>query len=455
MHKMKHIEVKGKQSAYYIFPQIQSTVASDDTFSGRTFIGYRYPDGKRFFIRHFKAKGPNHLLMSLLTYQEALIQSNPGYWKGSIELCSKEEHLFLVREFAEGISLKDLRKFYSFRSNKRTIIILKMFRHLLKGLQQLHEQKVIHCNLKPSNIFLRYRYGKPDFIDPVCVFTDFSMAKTPQLQPPANAKLPVSFMYNAPELLLSKTELIGPATDLYSIAIILYELLKGHHPFRVKHPRVVGDLHISSPIKNFSGIREDLKQIILKATNRTYPTKPLNHYSVQELTDMVQKGIEGRYPSANEMIEDIDTVLTNLNAEISNPVLETETIHPVIVFDDLCVLCSRAVNFLKKRDTAGLFRFAGLSGNTAKRVMQAGKMKANAKSIILLEGEKIYTKSSAFIRIMQLLGKGWQAMVILKIFPAFIRDAVYLLIAKNRYKWWGKQQQCQLPPLYEKFRFEE
>jgi predicted DCC family thiol-disulfide oxidoreductase YuxK len=120
--------------------------------------------------------------------------------------------------------------------------------------------------------------------------------------------------------------------------------------------------------------------------------------------------------------------------------------HPIVLFDGVCNLCNRSVQFIIKKDKKKQFLFASLQGKTGGGFLKKIDLPANVfNSFILIEGENIYTKSAAALRIAKQLGGGWKLLYGLMIIPRFIRDAVYNLIAKNRYKWFGKRDECMIP----------
>lgn len=118
----------------------------------------------------------------------------------------------------------------------------------------------------------------------------------------------------------------------------------------------------------------------------------------------------------------------------------------LVLFDGVCNLCNRSVQFILKRDKKKRFRFATLQGDTAKRILAAAGLKADElNSFILVENGKIYTRSSGALRLCRKLSGAWPLLYGFIIVPCFIRDAVYKWIAKNRYKWFGKKETCMIP----------
>jgi predicted DCC family thiol-disulfide oxidoreductase YuxK len=453
---MKHVKIKGEQTTYYIFPELKQTIVDDELPVGKTFIGFRFPDGKRFFIRHLRMSRNISEVHAMLMHQESMIRGDGRHFAGSLELIREEDHLFLIREFAEGMTLKQILSNHSFRSSGKTEIVLQFMLYLLKGIKKVHTENYIHCNLRPSCIYIPLTGKKIHYQN--AVITDFSLAKTIRNQR-FTYKLPVTYLFNAPEVILSEHELIGSQSDIYSLGIILYVMLKGHHPFRVQHPGIVGNMHLSSPIKDMRGIHPSIQKIILRATARQLFTKPESQYEHDQKRSLLSEGIKNRYPDADSMSKDIENALAELNPEQhKNPeylnTFETaEFHHPIVMFDDMCILCTRSLKYLIRNDKRQILRYSGLSSQAEKSTGQTSADNFPGGSMILVDNQKIYTKSDAFIRIMSYLG-GWHLLLTsVIIIPKFIRNVIYNVIAKNRYRWWGKRSECYVPPLYERFLF--
>ena len=128
--------------------------------------------------------------------------------------------------------------------------------------------------------------------------------------------------------------------------------------------------------------------------------------------------------------------------------------HSIILFDGVCNLCNGAVNFVIKRDTGNVFKFTPLQEKQGVLLLKTHAVDTQKlDSIVLIENEKVYVKSSAALRIAKKMSNLWPLFFVLLIIPSFIRDGVYDFIAKNRYKWFGKKEQCMIPTqgLREKF----
>ena len=130
--------------------------------------------------------------------------------------------------------------------------------------------------------------------------------------------------------------------------------------------------------------------------------------------------------------------------------------HPIVLFDGVCNLCNRSVQFIIKRDKEGLFRFASLQGKTGQSLLKQFNLPTDdLNSFVLIENEKAYTRSTGALRMMRRLKGGWKLLYAFIIVPPFIRNAIYSWIAKNRYKWYGKREECMIPTPELKSRFLE
>src|ERR1700727_56358 len=114
----------------------------------------------------------------------------------------------------------------------------------------------------------------------------------------------------------------------------------------------------------------------------------------------------------------------------------------VVLFDGVCNLCNGFVQFILKRDKNKTFQFASLQSESAKGLLTHFNMSlANFDTVVLYDGERIYTQSDAVIKIASSLKGIWRCATILKIIPGFIRNTIYRLLARNRYKLFGKKDQ--------------
>lgn len=118
----------------------------------------------------------------------------------------------------------------------------------------------------------------------------------------------------------------------------------------------------------------------------------------------------------------------------------------IILFDGVCNLCNSSVNFVIDRDKKDHFRFAALQSEEGKNLMQKhGLDTSYFDSIVLFKNGKVYKKSTAALHVAQKLGGFWPLTGVFFILPAFLRDVFYDIVAKYRYSWFGKKDECRIP----------
>lgn len=123
-----------------------------------------------------------------------------------------------------------------------------------------------------------------------------------------------------------------------------------------------------------------------------------------------------------------------------------ETNQPIVFFDGVCNFCNYWVNFAIKRDKEKRLKFASLQGEYAKKILPPlGINQTLVDSVVLVDNGKVYTQSSAAFRICKYLDGGWKLGYGFMIFPKFIRDFLYNILARNRYRWFGKKESCMVP----------
>jgi predicted DCC family thiol-disulfide oxidoreductase YuxK len=124
----------------------------------------------------------------------------------------------------------------------------------------------------------------------------------------------------------------------------------------------------------------------------------------------------------------------------------------VVFFDGVCNLCLGSVRYLIKHDKKNALKFASLQGPYAKSFLPTTELES-LDSILFYDGKNLYKKSSAVLKLSKLLG-GWHRLLLLgHLLPVFIRNGLYDLVAKNRYQWFGRQDQCMQPSADLKSRF--
>jgi predicted DCC family thiol-disulfide oxidoreductase YuxK len=119
---------------------------------------------------------------------------------------------------------------------------------------------------------------------------------------------------------------------------------------------------------------------------------------------------------------------------------------PVILFDGVCRFCAWSVRFVIERDPRGVFRFASLQSEAGRGLLRDHGLSGDAMdSMALIDQAGVWRESDAALRICRCLRAPWRYLAVLRFVPKFLRDPLYRLIARNRYRWFGKSDTCLVP----------
>ncbi|GAB2764923.1 thiol-disulfide oxidoreductase DCC family protein [Rhabdobacter roseus] len=118
----------------------------------------------------------------------------------------------------------------------------------------------------------------------------------------------------------------------------------------------------------------------------------------------------------------------------------------VVLFDGVCNLCNGAVNFLIEHDKEQQLQFASLQSDFGQEVLRRHGLSTQAyESFLFLEGNRLFQRSEAALAVLRYLGWPWKVLLVFRIVPRFVRDALYTWVARHRYAWFGKREACRLP----------
>ena len=119
----------------------------------------------------------------------------------------------------------------------------------------------------------------------------------------------------------------------------------------------------------------------------------------------------------------------------------------VVLFDGVCNLCNGAVQFIIDRDPQAHFRFAAQQSEPGAALLaRVGRpLSGEPDTIVLVEGGRVYERSDAALRIARRLSGAWRLLALLRVVPRPLRDAVYGLVARSRYRVFGRSAECRVP----------
>ncbi|WP_411823170.1 thiol-disulfide oxidoreductase DCC family protein [Leptospira sp. 'Mane'] len=126
----------------------------------------------------------------------------------------------------------------------------------------------------------------------------------------------------------------------------------------------------------------------------------------------------------------------------------------ILLFDGVCNLCNHVVQFVIKRDPEGKFKFAALQSEAGQALLKKFNLpKEDFDSFVLVQGETFHLRSTAGLHVLKELGGKWKFFYFLILFPSPLRDFAYSLVAKSRYRIFGRTDSCMIPTPELKSRF--
>jgi len=126
----------------------------------------------------------------------------------------------------------------------------------------------------------------------------------------------------------------------------------------------------------------------------------------------------------------------------------------LILFDGVCNLCSALVEFVIRHDPAAKFRFAAIQSQVGREIFQShGLDAADLQTFVFIAEGKLFLRSDAAIEVVSRFGRAWNICKLFRFVPRAFRNAIYSLIARNRYRWFGRKEVCMVPTPEIKERF--
>ena len=300
---MAIIELRGTRAHYAIDTKQPDHLIQANGKFGQVFKGYQAETKEPVIIKRLHAK-LNDQPAALNQFQaETLLKEPHSNLAISRDLFQFDGHHYLIRDFHEGITLRELigKKRLSTQEHVAWAI------SLLEGLEFLHSKQLVHRDIKPNNILLsETESGKwhPILLDlGLCLDLSKPIKK--------GGKTPFSMIYSPPEQLLHRGWLVQPASDLYSLSMTLYECLTGSPPFHHAHPVKLMNLQINYPLQEHRKVPKGLFEILAKAGAKHAFPKPPHLYSAQEVDQRLQAGIDQRFPSATDFRKALENWLAN------------------------------------------------------------------------------------------------------------------------------------------------
>lgn len=137
---------------------------------------------------------------------------------------------------------------------------------------------------------------------------------------------------------------------------------------------------------------------------------------------------------------------------------ETEA-NPIVLYDGVCGLCNHLVQFILRRDVHDRFRFASLQSEVAETLLKRHGADSHDLDTFYVvidhdqPGERVLMRSDAILHVVRTLGGIWTLAGAGRILPRVLRDGTYRVVARNRYRVFGKHESCMLPEPQHRAKF--
>jgi predicted DCC family thiol-disulfide oxidoreductase YuxK len=138
---------------------------------------------------------------------------------------------------------------------------------------------------------------------------------------------------------------------------------------------------------------------------------------------------------------------------VDEPTPKLTYTKPIIFFDGVCGMCNAFVDLALRVDRHQQFLFAPLQGTTARELLPPLSDDAREWSMLYLDERGIHDQSDASLQVYRRLGGVWWLLSLARFIPPTVRNAAYRVIARNRYRWFGRKDTCRIPTPEERTRF--
>jgi serine/threonine protein kinase len=297
---MPTFELPGQTGTYLFNPDKQTTVLKQNGKFNSVYLGIEESTKQKVVIKHLNpALSDQEHAIERFKAEHFLTPNHVRFVSSREYLQFKNQH-FIIRDYVEGIELLKICKDPKKRNSFGAEFFVRCMIGALTALEQLHENDIVHGDIRPSNFILAFRPGTKavDMNHPDIKLIDLGLAR--KIGETKTKKIPFALVYSPPEQVLNHQNLVNQTSDLYALGIALYEILSGDIPFKAMNPELIMNLQLNQPLEADPAIPEDLFKIILKATSKfSFPLPPAK-YPQQEVNKKLLIGQNERYQSANE-----------------------------------------------------------------------------------------------------------------------------------------------------------
>ena len=215
-----------------------------------------------------------------------------------------DNHVYLIRPFVEGVGLNELKNTNWFASEKNILFLKRIINEISVALENLHSQQLVHLDIRPHNIIIN---ESNDASKSIVSIIDLDMVR------PFYLSEEIKFfplIYAAPEMVLKKNNLIDNRTDIYSLAITLYELIFDKRPFVHMNAELILHLMLNKKLDYINKRTNTVVDILNKASNKHVFNLPPNVVDAQMVEELLLSGMNSRYQRVESFTNDLSNSIT-------------------------------------------------------------------------------------------------------------------------------------------------
>lgn len=307
------IELVGTKDVYVFDPtNLKLRLKKNGRFSN-VYIGKSLSNKKNVIVKELHPRHQTNELEILRFKNEHRPDLNAPFLAQSLDYIVADQNHYLIRTYEEGIDLKN----YLSSSGYKTKILPKhrkeFILNLLKVVDQLHQLNCIHGDIKPSNFIITENENKL----PEIKLIDLGLAIQTMINPELlNAPLPFSFIYSSPELMMNEVGLLDERTDVFSCAVLIYELISGITPWKEDLPSATMNLQLVYPLPETKRINGKILEVLRKASHKYAFNVPPIRVKKNLRKLYLEEARDVRYKSIREFISELEKI----DSELFNPI---------------------------------------------------------------------------------------------------------------------------------------
>jgi serine/threonine-protein kinase len=303
---LTQISLLGKNGNYHFTPEDKNSVLRANGKYSIIYKGNRVEDGRKVLIKMLHPKWNKNQNERKRLVKEFTSAISDEVFPEMVDICERENNLYLIREFIDGVDLSNYKNNKSIYSLVKKEGKNKVVSKILDAFIRLHEHKIIHGDVKPSNIMLTI---VGDELKVKIIDFGLFIPNDHHLKREKENPLPFSLIYASPELMLNYPESIFPATDIYSLALTIYEFLCGEKPFEMTNPAIMMSLQLNQPLEKNSKINSATLEVLNKASMKFNFKKPIQNYPSDYVLRWLRSAVICRYQTMQEFKTELEISL--------------------------------------------------------------------------------------------------------------------------------------------------